>query len=152
MTLIDVEALRSPRRGSLQISFRRTDQDRRPAEAVLRPNDGPGLMREQVAREIAGNLARKAIQIAGPTSYTERVAARREEVKMDLLAFIASDQAGVNARRCVAFIQTRGDVVNSMLIDLEAAGLIEHDTGAGSSALISVVTAAGREALAEARK
>jgi len=39
MQVIDIEALHSPRYAQPQISFRRTDADRRPSRPFVRPND-----------------------------------------------------------------------------------------------------------------
>lgn len=122
----------------------RSASDRRPARIVLRPNDGPGERREQVAQEVAEKIARKANATETATSYSARLAARREEVKLGLLAFIAEHELGVDAKRCIAFIQTRPDYVNKMLIDLEGASLITRETGSGNSALINTITDAGR--------
>jgi hypothetical protein len=59
MTLIDLETYRPPVRETPMVSFRRNDNDRRPSQVVLRPNDGPGQRREAVAREMAEKLAGK---------------------------------------------------------------------------------------------
>lgn len=57
--VIDIEQVSSRRAALPQISFRRNDNDRRPARVVIRPQDGPGILREKLAEERRHQLTLK---------------------------------------------------------------------------------------------
>lgn len=79
--LIDIEAARSPRRAPPQVSFRRNDNDRRPARPVCRPNDyAPNLEARLAASEARRQaLEAKRIVVEAPEKDERRI--KRAEAK-----------------------------------------------------------------------
>jgi hypothetical protein len=145
MITIDIEARNSPRYAQPQISFRRTDQDRRPSRPCVRPNDGPGIGREAYARELADRLAAKPSPLSQMSErYEDRVRQRREQTTIDLLAFIAKHPEGCSGRKCIAFIQTRPDYVSKILIALEEQGHITRALAGEGGLIDNKVTDQGR--------
>lgn len=147
MTLvIDIEARNNPRYASPQASFRRTEADRRPSTVVPRPNDGPGDMRAQYARELAARLAGPPSGDSKPPTqrYEDKIKQRRNDTTERLLKFIALNPEGCNGRQCVAFIMTRPDYVNMILVDLEGQSLITRRTYGVGSAVLNTITDTGR--------
>jgi len=149
MITIDIEARSAPRYAQPQISFRRTEADRRDASVVLRPNDGPGVSREAYARELAERLAAKPAPLSQmPERYEDRVRQRRQQTTIDLLAFIAKHPEGCSGRKCIAFIQTRPDYVSKILIALEEQGHISRAVASEGNLITNMVTDKGRAYLA----
>lgn len=147
--LIDLETYRPPVRETPMVSFRRNDNDRRKAEVVLRPNDGPGKRRAAVARELAEKLAAKPSYVAEmPGRYEDRVKERRDQRMVSILAFVATYPEGCSGRKCIAYAQSRPDHVNKILIDLEAQGYISRVLAGGGMNVLNTVTDQGRAYLA----
>jgi hypothetical protein len=88
-----------PRDAYPMVRFRRTDQDRRPARVVQRPNDGPGSWerREALAQEVAAKLKAKVgsetplVSQAVPKRTTQGAgfySAEREKLAIDQSALL----------------------------------------------------------------
>ena len=149
MTPIDIEAYRPRVSDAPLIAFRRTVQDRKPAIVVARPNDGPGPMRLQFAREPAKLQAADGMRAPPNQSpaYAAHVSKVRQEFRLKLLAFIATHSTGVNGRDCISQAPGRNDYVNKMLQDLDAAGLISRVYNGGGKGIVNTITDAGRALL-----
>lgn len=147
--IYDLETYRPPVRETPQVYFRRTEADRRPAQVVLRPNDGPGSNREEYAKEVAERLAQKSGFVTdSPERYEDRVRQRREATTLALLTFIAAHPEGTTGRRCVAFVQNRKDYVARALNDLASQGYITREATNDGSLINNLVTDQGRAYLA----
>lgn len=154
MQVIDVEAMRSPRRETPQITFRRTDADRRPARVVLRPQDGPGdwQTRQKIAEERMAQAKR------GSTPFVERPATPAEiaqKQRLRRLGFILTQLAaapvGLSVRDLAVALGASHDAVNRLIFDLHNDGLVSRSfKGVRGGGRISVVkvTDAGRSSLA----
>lgn len=95
--LIDVEAMRSPRRGSLQISFRRNDNDRRPARPFIRPNDQAPTWEQREAESARRLQAITAKREEAIRVMNERMGATR--AAPHILIAKSADKAGEAARQ-----------------------------------------------------
>lgn len=149
--IIDIEAMRSPRRETPQVSFRRNDNDRRNADVVLRPNDGPGRERERVAREIAERLAKKT-----STTQAETVAGatnRTPEFEANLLLCLVQIKNGAETIHDISPVFDIGvERVRDHLAEALRRGLVSKAVlpRQGRSFNVWTLTNTGRAALSEA--
>jgi hypothetical protein len=73
MQVIDVEALNSPRYAQPQISFRRTEADRRPSRPFIRPNDTAPTWEEREAESARRLHALTVKRVEAQRIFTERL-------------------------------------------------------------------------------
>lgn len=152
MITIDISAMRSPRRETPAVYFRRTDADRRPARIVRRPNDGPGDLREAFARDLRDKATAKTLSVekTAPT-YVERVEIERQKRRIRILSALAARPLGLNLLMTSQMAECSADAANKLMIGLEELGFIHRTTGsyaAGGRLLLSKITDAGLAYLA----
>lgn len=167
--LIDVEALRSPRRGSLQISFRRTDQDRKPARPFIRPNDYALSVEKREAESARRIEAINAKRQEAQRIYVERLDAPKtylracdkinsETVRKHGLKTEAAALRAINGgAKTFSELATAGvcSIGNArrVLRRLDAKGLVKMEIVAASKSVIGgkqyfmTITPAGLEAV-----
>lgn len=154
MQVIDIEAMRSPRRETPQISFRRTEADRRPARVVRRPNDGPTPEWHRQFHESAERAEKAKVMsdVTGATGNTLVMTAaalieRRQAEKVAMLRLLASDAGPYYVRNIVDVIGATEHRVGCYVRSLDSAGLIVRAKGQRKT-LIITITDAGRAYLA----
>lgn len=149
MQVIDIEARNAPRYQPPQVSFRRTEADRRPARVVLRPQDGPGdwECRQALARQRLAEANRKSIVIEGkPMSSVERARAQRQAYKMAILTRLAACTVGMQVRDVAEAISVNYDMTSKMTGELAEDGLLKrvtHGRRGGGRSCSAEITDAG---------
>lgn len=149
MQVIDIEAMRSPRRETPQISFRRTESDRRPARVVRRPNDGPGdwKLRQQLAEERLAQASRRSIAMPEkPVSTADFAFAQRKERTALLLGRLAAAPLGLTVRDLSENLSVGEDMTGKIVTSLAKDGFVHrvfHSRPGGGRYVTVQITEAG---------
>lgn len=147
MITIDIAQLHSRREPHPGPSFRRNDNDRRPARVVLRPNDSPGDWEERLRRAEAIRLAQESkSQRIARSDGPSRTSAELEAL---ILAALSSEPRGIKAIAIdIGITENRTSIVTTAMA---ARGLITKDeikvVRHGDPKCICTITALGAEAL-----
>jgi len=152
--VIDIEARNAPRNQSPQVSFRRTESDRRPADVVRRANDGPTTEWHRQHREAAerAEKARVTSDVPGMEGYklamtAAAIAASRQAEKLAMLQLLATGAGPYYIGNIVEAIGSTEHRVSCHVRSLNSAGLVARTPGPRKT-LIVTITDAGRAHLA----
>ena len=169
MIVIDVEALNSPRYAQPQISFRRTEADRKPSRPFVRPNDTAPTWEEREAESARRLQAITVKRVEAQRIFTERLDVPKVAQATDTTRQVTLDRKGADrmkiailralaggAETC-ADIQTLGicSKTNALKIStkLRLSGLVSATrvsnptAKAGQTRFAFALTDAGREAI-----
>jgi hypothetical protein len=151
MITIDIAQMHRTRAPYAGPSFRRNDNDRRPARPVIRPNDSPGSLEER--QRLAAARLEAATRRRYPTGDFE--ANRLERIKHEtraLLVAVADLTAPANLRTVANIAMVPADRASTLMVALYDDGLISKDrvpNGKGGREVHVAITEAGRSKLSE---
>lgn len=167
--IIDLEARNSPRYAAPQISFRRNDNDRRPARVFARPNDYAKSIEEREAESARRLAMLTAKRLEAQRIFVERMDAPKTHLRESDQANAArvADQGQVTQMKVLRSINGGLHTLRKIQFDagtsegnarrvakkLEAKGLITVDIvaapefGRSAKAFWLTITPAGVEAL-----
>jgi hypothetical protein len=152
MQVIDVEALNSPRYAQPQISFRRTEADRRPSRPFVRPNDTAPTWEEREAESARRLHAITVKRVEAQRVFTERLDAPKtyaRPVDVANAERIMCASAQTERRALDAILKGAGtfqDLVSAGVCSLGNARRVGRRLEARGHILLELVAREGRSA------